>query len=238
MKRNIYSHVFKISVVLFLMTTVFFSCEKEKPNVKSANNVRLDILHIYDNYNEMSDLALNKLNSNDIANELNPYDYVGQLHNEVLDFVFCETKNEFCDLLDKAVIYYNSSSEINCDNIMRLCSYGVVKSFNDKGEFNSIIFEELLKEKKISKNEYDLISTTISLSVKLEASERIKFIKEIEKYIVGSSVLTSCEKERNLMAFSIYRYSTFYWNENILVSSVWEPVITAVDAIARHWALT
>ncbi|MGI6321242.1 MAG: hypothetical protein ACOXZK_09900 [Bacteroidales bacterium] len=43
MKRNIYSHVLKVSVVLFLMTTVFYSCEKEKSffpeTAKSIQNV-------------------------------------------------------------------------------------------------------------------------------------------------------------------------------------------------------
>jgi hypothetical protein len=160
------------------------------------------------------------------TNSLNPYDYAGKIHNDVLDDFL---KNHL-----KPGMNFDQISQIT--KKLFLENNDFINSFgqNDysKIEFNINLFNECVKDiPNNCKNVISKYSKSENLNLYLNQflDDIFRFMgrnneKELHDYILGfektiiNSKLTNEEKKQILIATSITRYSNYYWNNTSAMS--------------------
>ena len=235
MKKLIY-FVFALALGMFI-----YSCSKEVDekevsvqNTKNSNIVQ-DLNEIFNNVknnNSSSKLTVQ------VENEKNPFDYVGQKHNVALAHLMAQnyTDSTFCNSLSEMEREFEVEVNYNCQDILSIIEDGKTETFDSLGNYKTDLFDDLLTNKKIGENEYAIVNTTIeNIFGNNNLNERIELLKVAEDYTINSQVLTELEKNRILMTFAVYRYSTYYWE--IEESERANPLVDVADALAMYWAL-
>ncbi|MDD2345290.1 MAG: hypothetical protein PHY85_04010 [Bacteroidales bacterium] len=239
MKKLIYGGLF-----LALVGIGFAGCKKDNVVINKDKNdntsqIKSEVLNIFNNYKKSTTFALKNKGVYNIENKNNPFDYVGYLHNEVLQFIMSADiyESSICDKISKVNMNFRVNIINDCNQLFDLCVDGVFKSFDNDGNFKSDLILNLLYKNRIDKNEYSIINTTFLNVNDLDFDSKIDFIKDVEEYTTRNSTLNTEQKNRILRTFAIYRYSSYYWEIENPQPIARGSVSSFADACAEYWAL-
>jgi hypothetical protein len=235
MKKLIY-FVFAVALGVLI-----YSCTKENDdnNVigkdEKSNSIVQDLNTIFNNIKNNN--SLSKLNVI-VENEENPFDNVGVDHNIALAHLMAQnyTDSTFCNSLSEMEREFEVEVNYNCQEVLSIIEDGKIKTFDSLGNYKTDLLDELLKDDKISENEYSIVNTTVeSVFASNNLNEKIELLKVAEEYTMNSQILTEVEKFRILSTFAVYRYSSYYWE--IEQTERVNPIVAVADALAMYWAL-
>ncbi len=199
-----------IAATIIASTCIFFACSKEEnETVKNERNEKCMV-----------------------QNEANPYDFVGKLHNEGLDYIFSKHGN--IDLSDEQIhsslVDFSNERFVNFEMISpddffeeisdnkSLAFKGLTTDYNsslfDDELLNSIINEYYQTLRKIL-NQEEAISPESFSKMIIDLENKIL---ETDKYTIPASQEDEDEYETNdydavLVSLAIARYSFSYWYE-------------------------
>ena len=187
-------------------TCIFFACSKEEENnAKDGNKEKCMV-----------------------QNEANPYDFVGKLHNEGLDYIF--SKHGTIDLSDEQI--HSSLVDFSNERFENFEMISPDEFFEEISDNKSLAFKGLTTDYNPSLFDDELLNSIINeyyqtLRKVLDQDEAIspesfsKMIIDLENKILGTgkyTIPTSLEYEANdydavLVSLAIARYSFSYWYE-------------------------
>lgn len=202
-----------LKYILIYLVIFLSSCSKNEvsPETKSLNAESVIISKIKHAVS-IRKQSLTKSNSNNFTTyTTNPFDYVGESHNDGLNYILSNN-------------YYDSNEEINTnladyfeetpiDDIDNLANYmsGYSSSVMDN---NGNYVSDFVDSLPISNNEKDYLNTYYDILTETEtAYDRVELSKVIEDLVIEDEYLTQIERDRLLKCFAIYRYSVSFWDD-------------------------
>ena len=173
--------------------------------------------------NNASDFQNNSKNASVIANENNPYDYCGIIHNEILDYIIEKnphpSQEEIFNLSKEYMqLYYDYSGEIPFEEDYH--NFNSTTNFIVDAFLNHRSFKDLIESESIYRTFDMLVEYTHSIveSNHLPAPEEYaSFLIEQENKLVndretaGISPNEISEYDVALGSLAIARYSYYYW---------------------------
>ena len=167
---------------------------------------------------------------------INEYDYVGELHNEGLDYVLLElesaieervniTDSEKNVIINEAVKEFSASKNCSYDFSIDHV-YSIVSSITQDGNsLNKVLSEEINYQDSLTNNQNQLISEFFEIyneSVSYES-----FISSINDFEVeADNILMDEEKEAIFSMTSVAEHSANYWQENM---DKWEAILSEAN---------
>ncbi|PHR47973.1 MAG: hypothetical protein COA32_05430 [Fluviicola sp.] len=240
---------FKVLFVSFILAGgLFTSCEKEEvigfsPNDSSDENLKSELEELFEETREEHNFSLKSSGQLNVplSNKKNPFDIVGEKHNEALDLIRSQSSSDFdiCQLTDLINREYNLNNAFNCSDINNSFDSGKDLFFNGNN-YSSQLFDNLLSNNEISTNERNILnSTTIAVFGANNMNQKIALLKAAENYTRNYPHISEESRDRILTSFAIFRYSSFYWEieEADDVELACSVCVAAADAYAYYWAL-
>ena len=160
-----------------------------------------------------------------ISNSSNPYDYCGQIHNEILDYIIEETTNPSCNdifTLTKEYLLnnYNMNSTVSLSEVgngFDIITEIVTYSLLEKASFSQMFSSEVVSNTfdSIASYAYTMISTNKLFSPVEYAGQLVVIENRIyeDRLNSGISADSVTDYDIALAALAIARYSYSYWYE-------------------------
>jgi len=166
----------------------------------------------------------------------NPYQEVGILHNEGLDYVIKNLNPKEPVTIEKIVELTAKYLQTvkNSSNKSDLALYYEFVATTING-LNQIPFQEFLREEKISKEGVYFINDIQNISPDFDFPTTLKVLTNIESNILTSE-MTEQEKQFPLICVSVAKSSVEYWIKQINdPKSAWIPFVGDPKAFRWPW---
>ncbi len=239
MKKIIYG-----AIVIAVVSMFTYSCNNydELDDTTDVSKVASDLQTIFDEIKANKGNVAARTSYVSVANANNPLDSVGELHNDGLDFLIGLSLDEsnMCNSLPEINSEFGAHIGLSCNETLSVLDTLVGGALKEDYDYSSEYLENLYITRKISYDEFSVMNTTISNVYDMDLSQKIESIKAAEKYVIESTVLTTAEKDRVLGSFAVYRYSSFYWENEY--TGTWRAqdgyglIGSMVDMMAFYWA--
>lgn len=225
-----------IVYTLLSMVVFFCSCSKNELLPQTTNS-NIESVTIFKIKNALSIRKKSLIKSNPNHNSkytTNPFDYVGELHNDGLNYILSNN-------------YYDSNEEINTN----LADYFEETTIEDIGNladymsnYSSSVMDnsgnyvsDFVDSLPISNNEKDYLNTYYDILTETEtAYDRVELSKVIEDLVIEDEYLTQTERNRLLKCFAIYRYSVAFWDDYGSGTSLSDRQVNIWDSFGEYLA--
>lgn len=154
------------------------------------------------------------------ANNDNPYDYAGRLHNDILSDILAEYKksdiniNNVCDIVESKTKTNRELIDLGATNVdCDLLSQGIedyTNQFSNLIETSKLSSSGKLKARIIINFMFDSAFSDKEISYQ----KLYNFYVSLENDIMNNNNLNDFDKKSLLEGCSIARYSTHYWKNN------------------------
>jgi len=234
--RNKINFIIALAILLFIV-----SCEKGTITRKYSNYNKEALVNFKNAINEWRTKKSDNYVGNSITvyNGNNPMENCGIQHNAQLDSVKLLIGFDSLSLAN-LLSYYANNYQINTlvseSEIINRMNYLQNNIVTDNGYYQSSFVDNLIG---ISEEEKEVLNSYFSALKSVEnLEERIEYSKYLEGVILSSN-FEKVAKNRMLRTFSIFRYSTFYWDNYWLMQAGTQNgggMTDLVDALAEYWA--
>lgn len=206
-----------LSLLLGIITLLAVQCKKE--NIPMKPEIKKPVKGAY-------------LSSCDPENIGNPYDSIGGKHNQLVSDIY--NWPNFDNSFDSIVFYFNETTGLNysSQDFTNYYNNYFVDYITTSGGFDVSYFDQFQTDSLVKvylKDYFTLILTYGDLCERV--SESINF----EDDVINDSNLTSAQKERLLMVFSVYRHSTYLWETDLVAYRT--DLSDIYDAIATDYCI-
>ena len=160
--------------------------------------------------------------SNAQSNTKNKFDYVGKLHNEIVDTYLknnfsYQNSEELCNQINEIASKNNNFISIVGSDNFKADSKTIDLGINDfKNYFKNIINNQPMSEngKQNSQKLVNYLFESGFSSNKVSYQELFDYIVSFENEIIISKNLTDLDKQVLLSSSSVARYSLYFWNNH------------------------
>ena len=188
----------KIILSAFALSVVLFSCKKDKDFIPNSNN-----------------------NIEPLALIINQYDYIGQQHNDGLDFVY----NKLLTLKNENLKIYTKEEIQELSNQYTILYYETIKSDNPFQGAHSLInnsYKDMHSQEKLYNENLNLSNELMQLlddldviinNQSLTKNQIVNSIKSLEDNAIN--ILNDNDQRIFFSASTVGRYTIDYWSNNI-----------------------
>lgn len=203
------TNICKCIIVMLSIWVIFPGCKRDSSKALNPGSKQVQ-KHITDNY---------------YKNSSNPYDEIGQRHNDGLDFIYA-SHNNWGNPVDATLyaeaIRYGVEVLGYSHDVLTTLTDNYISSMDNYMHVNNDEFDlainNMIRDWNASDRARDLMDNLFSSVLNSSSTATVEGIvtniKSIENEIGNSNGLTNPEKKSLYMAASILRHSLYYWNTN------------------------